>query len=143
MHGELAEKAMQRRPSLLALCSYLLVVVYSPTFTIFYFHIPAINCGDSGTPTNSQRTLSSTTYNSVVTYTCDVGYTLQGSNSRTCQSNGQWSGSVPQCTRMLSSIHIVFSTGVHKSTMILSYLFTFLCSRLYQVLSKWRDLHSS
>ena len=58
----------------------------------------AIDCGDPGTPTNGQRTLSSTTYNSVVTYTCDVGYTLQGSNSRTCQSNGQWSGSIPHCS---------------------------------------------
>ena len=58
-----------------------------------------VNCGDPGTPTNGQRSLSSTTNNSVVTYTCDVGYTLQGSNSRTCQSNGQWSGSVPQCNR--------------------------------------------
>ena len=58
-----------------------------------------IDCGDPGTPTNGQRSLSSTTYNSVVTYTCDVGYTLQGSNSRTCQSDGEWSGSVPQCSR--------------------------------------------
>ena len=58
---------------------------------------PATDCGDPGTPTNGQHSLSSTTYNSVVTYTCDVGYTLQGSNSRTCQSSGQWSGSVPQC----------------------------------------------
>ena len=58
----------------------------------------AVGCADPGTPTNGQRTLSSTNYNSVVTYTCDVGYTLQGSNTRTCQSDGQWSGSVPQCT---------------------------------------------
>ena len=65
------------------------------------FPFSAINCGDPGTPTNGQRTLSSTTYNSVVTYTCDVGYTLQGSNSRTCQSSGQWSGSVPQCSSEL------------------------------------------
>ena len=56
-----------------------------------------IDCGYPGTPTNGERALSNTTYNSVVTYTCDVGYTLQGSDSRTCQSNGQWSGSVPQC----------------------------------------------
>ena len=63
------------------------------------FQSPAVDCGDPGTPTNGQRTLSSTTYNSVVTYTCDVGYTLQGSNSRTCQSDGQWSGSVPPCNR--------------------------------------------
>ena len=58
-----------------------------------------IDCGDPGTPTNGQRSLSSTTYNSVVTYTCDVGYTLQGASSRTCQADGQWSGSVPQCSR--------------------------------------------
>ena len=56
-----------------------------------------MDCGDPGALSNGQRSLSSTTYNSVVTYTCDVGYTLQGSNSRTCQSNGQWSGNVPQC----------------------------------------------
>ena len=56
-----------------------------------------VDCGDPGTSANSQRTLSSTIYNFVVTYTCDEGYTLHGSNSRTCQSNGQWSGSVPQC----------------------------------------------
>ena len=64
---------------------------------------PAVDCGDPGTPTNGQRSLSSATYNSVVTYTCDVGYTLQGSNSRTCQSDGQWSESVPQCQRMLKA----------------------------------------
>ena len=65
------------------------------------FSSAAIDCGDPGTPTNGQRTLSSTTSNAMVTYTCDAGYTLQGSNSRTCQSSGQWSGSVPQCNREL------------------------------------------
>ena len=62
----------------------------------------AVGCGDPGTPTNGQRSLSSTTYNSVVTYTCDVRYTLQGMNNRTCQSNGQWSGSLPQCNCTLN-----------------------------------------
>ena len=61
------------------------------------FSTAVVDCGDPGNAKNGQRTLSSTTNNSVVTYTCDVGYTLQGSNSRTCQSNGQWNGSVPQC----------------------------------------------
>ena len=49
------------------------------------FSVPAdsaVDCGDPGTPTNGQHSLSSTTYNSVVTYTCDVGYTLQGSNKK-------------------------------------------------------------
>ena len=62
--------------------------------------IAAKTCSDPGTLPNGQRTLSSTTNISVVTYTCDVGYTLQGSNNGTCQSDGQWSGSVPQCNGM-------------------------------------------
>ena len=65
--------------------------------SLFDFSPTVVDCGDPGTLTNGQRSLPSTTYNSVVTYTCDVGYTLQGSNSRTCQSDGQWSGSVPRC----------------------------------------------
>ena len=67
------------------------------------FISPVVNCGDPGSPSNGQRTGSSTTYNSVVTYTCNTGYTLtQGSNRRTCQSNGQWSGTAPRCNRKLS-----------------------------------------
>ena len=82
-----------------AFCVCILCSVHG-LLLILQLSSPATDCGDPGTPTNSQRSLSSTTYNSVVTYTCDVGYTLQGSNSRTCQSDGQWSESVPQCQRM-------------------------------------------
>ena len=78
--------------------AFKILVFFLSLFTLI---IVAVNCGDPGTPTNGQRSLSSTTYNSVVTYTCDVGYSLQGSNSRTCQSDRQWNASVPQCNRML------------------------------------------
>ena len=79
-----------------------------------YLHIllttlfPAVDCGNPGTPSNGRRTGSSTTYNSVVTYTCNTGYTRQGSNRRTCQSNGQWSGSLPRCNRKFRFLLIVF-----------------------------------
>ena len=73
-----------------------------------YFDHLAVDCGDPGIPTSGQRTLSSTTYNSVVTYTCDEGYTLQGANSRTCQNNEQWSGSVPQCNREFAIFHVLW-----------------------------------
>ena len=66
----------------------------------------AVDCGDPGTPTNGQRTLSNTTYNSVVTYTCTTHYVLHGSKSRTCQSNGKWSGIVPQCKGMLVKVKL-------------------------------------
>ena len=35
---------------------------------------------------------------SVATYTCNSGYILVGISRRTCESNGQWSGS-PRCER--------------------------------------------
>ena len=59
-----------------------------------------IYCGDDpGFPKNGQRSTISTVYTSVVRYSCLSGYTLQGSDRRTCQSNGEWSGSLPQCNR--------------------------------------------
>ena len=75
---------------------------------ILFLFFLAIDCGDPGIPTNGQRNLSSTTYNSAVTYTCDVGYTLQGSNSRKCLYTGRWRGSVPQCIGKLvkSLLHV-------------------------------------
>ena len=51
-----------------------------------------INCslGDDGVPS----------YEDTCSFTCNTGYELTGSESRTCQSDGSWSGSVTsfQCT---------------------------------------------
>ena len=37
------------------------------------------------------------TYSSNATYYCDTGFSLSGSQSRTCQADGTWSGSPPTC----------------------------------------------
>ena len=72
---------------------------------VLYFRIVLassdIDCGDPGTPTNGDRHPFSTVYTSEVLYYCSLGYTLQGSDRRTCLSNGQWSGNLPQCNRTL------------------------------------------
>ena len=39
---------------------------------------------------------------------CNTGYDLTGSTTRTCQSNGQWSGSETICTRGLLK-HVKFT----------------------------------
>ena len=39
------------------------------------------------------------TVNTVATYTCNRGYTLNGDTTRTCGSDGMWSGSPPVCQR--------------------------------------------
>ena len=42
-------------------------------------------------------TSSGTTFDSRATYTCDTGYTLSGSQSRTCRADGTWTLSKPLC----------------------------------------------
>ena len=38
-------------------------------------------------------------YEDTCNFTCNTGYQLTGSDTRTCQSDGRWSGSVAVCTR--------------------------------------------
>jgi len=50
-----------------------------------------INCslGDDGVPS----------YEDTCTITCNTGYELIGSDNRTCQSDGSWSGTMTVCVR--------------------------------------------
>ena len=62
---------------------------------------PAIDCGDLDEPSNGQVTLTGTTFGSMATYECDSGFTLVGNQVRTCQDDGNWSGTEPVCDGML------------------------------------------
>ena len=50
-----------------------------------------MNCslGDDGVPSSGDT----------CSFTCDTGYELTGSDTRSCQSDGSWSGSVAMCSR--------------------------------------------
>ncbi len=37
--------------------------------------------------------------NTVASFSCNTGYTLSSTATRTCQSDRQWSGSTPVCNR--------------------------------------------
>ena len=49
-------------------------------------------------PELERQIVASYQCNSVLTYSCNVGYGLQGSPTLTCQTNGQWSSTPPVCT---------------------------------------------
>ena len=56
-----------------------------------------IDCGNLTDPTNGSVSFTLTTYNELVSYTCDPGFTLTGSSSRICQQDATWSSSAPNC----------------------------------------------
>ena len=55
-------------------------------------------CSQLVDPSNGRvDTSTGTSFGDVARYSCDTGYTLNGPAQRTCQPNGQWSGSAPTC----------------------------------------------
>ena len=61
-----------------------------------------VDCGGLPNITNGMLSYNpqgqdQTLLGATVTYTCNTGYTLNGSSMRTCQADGTWSGSNPTC----------------------------------------------
>lgn len=57
----------------------------------------AVDCGNLTDPQNGTVTVPSTIFQSVADYRCDIGFVLNGTLSRTCQSDGIWSANEPSC----------------------------------------------
>ncbi|CAI8036485.1 CUB and sushi domain-containing protein 3, partial [Geodia barretti] len=57
-----------------------------------------VDCGALEDPANGSVAVSDTTFNSTSSYSCSVGYRLDGESPRTCLATGLWSGSTPTCT---------------------------------------------
>ena len=56
-----------------------------------------VDCGALPNPLNGMVIFTITTVLSTASYSCDTGYTLFGNSTRTCQTDGTWSGSSPTC----------------------------------------------
>ena len=69
-----------------------------------YFSFLALPCPLLGDPNNGMINCSLgddgvLSYGDTCSFMCDIGYELTGSGTRTCHSNGSWSGSVATCSR--------------------------------------------
>ncbi|CAH1248686.1 CSMD3 [Branchiostoma lanceolatum] len=76
-----------------------------------------IVCPTPEVPTNGEVS-GGRKYGDTATYTCDVGYRLDGSHTRVCLATGAWSDTAPQCERktcrlLLPPLHGVVSGGHH------------------------------
>lgn len=57
----------------------------------FLSHFQAINCGKLTLPEHGSVAGESTRYPNTITYSCEVGYEIEGPAVRSCQANGTWS----------------------------------------------------
>ena len=75
----------------------------------------SVSCPSLDNPSNGMISCSLgdrvPSYEDTCNFTCDTGYELTGSDTRTCQSDGSWSGSIAMCSR--GNISIIFKSGVH------------------------------
>jgi CUB/sushi domain-containing protein len=59
----------------------------------------SVECGSPpGLGYTGSVSVTGTTYGSTATYTCNLGYSMTGAKTRTCQADGTWSGITPACT---------------------------------------------
>ena len=63
-----------------------------------------MDCGTLVDPNNGQVNFADTTFGADATYTCDEGFSLEGVETRTCQANGNWSDSDPNCELLVQHI---------------------------------------
>ena len=68
------------------------------SFTWCYFCL-ATNCRPIGAPLYGSKSGSNYNAGSTISFSCDPGYSMRGSSSRTCQEGG-WTGSNPRCSGM-------------------------------------------
>ena len=79
-------------------------------------------CAELTDPANGNVDVTDgTNTGSVATYSCDDGYTLSGSETRTCEEGGLWSGDAPVCEGkvvVVQCIHEIKIVSVSVLTVI-------------------------
>ena len=82
-------------------------LVYKTIIFVNLFLYVDIQCDKLPTPSNGEITSCSSGSIGVgydrdtCSFTCNTGYELTGSNTRTCQSDGSWSGTKTMCKNII------------------------------------------
>ena len=74
-------------------------------YTKFLQIFSTVTCQALSSPSNGGRTYNKNAVggrypvDTVVTFTCNSGYSLSGSSTRKCQTSGHWNNNSPTCNR--------------------------------------------
>ncbi|XP_064399465.1 CUB and sushi domain-containing protein 3-like isoform X2 [Halichondria panicea] len=103
-----------------------------------------ISCPTLNNPSNGRVSVSSYFFGSRGTYSCNTGYGLSGSSSRTCLSSGSWSGSNPSCQRICPTLNNPSNGRVSVSSYFRRGTGTYSCNTGYGLSgSSYRTCSSS
>ncbi len=84
-------------------CESIIIIIVNATLPdVLITSIAAVDCNGLSNPTDGMVALTTTTFDSTATYSCNTGLSLNGEATRTCEETGAWSGSAPTCVGMLS-----------------------------------------
>ena len=77
-----------------------------------------VNCSQLTNPNNGMISCSLGddgvhSYEDICSFTCNTGYELTGSDTRTCQSDGSWSGSDVMCRRGIQHHNKIFIVEIY------------------------------
>ena len=77
-------------------------------FSLFYSYVLTVFCPPLTNPNNGIINCSLgddgvPSYEDTCSFTCNTGYELTGSDTRTCQSDGSWSDTYVICSRGIAS----------------------------------------
>eukprot|EP00058_Branchiostoma_floridae_P019749 XP_002605239.1 hypothetical protein BRAFLDRAFT_92287 [Branchiostoma floridae] len=98
-------------------------------------HVPTcqpVQCTRLTPPTNGAM-YGSNSYGHQATFTCNPGYKLVGTSSRTCQSDGTWSGGSPTCTAVRCPTPRGLTNGNMRGSTSYRGSMRFTCNRGYNL----------
>ncbi|XP_019619436.1 PREDICTED: sushi, von Willebrand factor type A, EGF and pentraxin domain-containing protein 1-like [Branchiostoma belcheri] len=95
----------------------------------------AVQCQTLTAPTNGALSTTATSYQTVVTFSCNSGYQLNGATDATCQADGTWSNSDPTCEPVQCPARTAPTYGAVSPTGAVSYPngVTFTCNSGYEL----------
>ena len=79
------------------LCVYTLIFIFNNLYNVILCDLD-IPCPILEVPVRGYKVGNSNSFGDVVSFFCNQGFSLSGSNTRTCQLDGTWNGDSAVCT---------------------------------------------